>query len=182
MAAYIKTDNRKRIENSRIWMKSLDKYRIEQITGAQKIITIANGRDVWEIRTLDNTCLHSKETAEQVTKVGKQTAQTAEMAAAFRKEGGKPAGAAKIDGVRCAVFRKIDKTGLDHRIWVLPDGRIRRMLSTGTQRGAIALGEPIETHTLESRVDFKWLPGNTIDEALFRPPAGMTVTDRPATK
>src|SRR5690349_7873085 len=89
MTAYIKTDNQKRSENSRVWMKAPDKYRIEQSAGAQKLITIANGRDVWQIDQLRKLCMHSKEDADKVLKVGKQAVQGADLLEAFQKQGGK---------------------------------------------------------------------------------------------
>ena len=182
MSAYRKTDNRKRTENSKIWVKAPDTYRIEQSSGAEQVITIANGRDVWEVRSLTNECFHSKETADKVAAIGKQSAQILRLAPDFRKQGGKPAGRAKIGGVVCSVYRRRDKDGMTHTIWVQPDGRVRRMVSSGTLRGAIALGEPIATHQLESRVDFKWLPAGTMEEALFRPPTGVKITERAPSK
>jgi hypothetical protein len=181
MSASIKTDNQKKFENSRIVMKALNKYRIEQSVGAQTIMTIANGRDVWEVRTITNECFHSIESAEKVAKVGKQTAQGVNPVEEIRKMS-KPAGQAKIGGVMCRAYRRRDAAGMTHTIWVQPDGRIRRMVSSGNQRGAIAIGAPIQEHALESRVEYKWLDSGRIDDSLFRPPAGMKVTERAPSK
>jgi hypothetical protein len=182
MTAYVRTDNQKKFENSRIVMKALDKYRIEQSVGAQTIITIANGRDVWEVRTVTNDCFHSTESAEKVARVGKQTVQGLNVVESFKKRGAKAAGKATIGGLICSIYRQKDNAGMTHTIWVQPDGRIRRMISSGVQRGAVGLGAPVENHLLESRVDYKWLDANKIDESLFRPPAGIKVTERAPSK
>ena len=178
MTAYVKVDNRKKSEFTRVWMKAIDKFRIEQNAGAQKIITIANGRDVWEVRTLTNDCFHSVEKPEKVLKIGKQTLQAVNLLDAFKKQGGKRVGEAKVGGVSCTVYRRTDKNGMKHSLWVMPNGRLRRVASEGIQRGAIGLGEPILTHDLEQRADIKWLDARNLEEALFRPPAGMKVTER----
>jgi outer membrane lipoprotein-sorting protein len=182
MQAYVKTDNQMRSEISRVWFHGPNKFRIEQEAGAQKIITIANGADVWEVRTLNNVVFHSKEKPEKVAKVGKQTYGPVNTLASFLKQGGKKVGTATIDGAACAVYRRTEKTGLTYKLWVQPNGRVRRMQSSGTLRGAISMGAPIETHTVEQRVDFKWPPPEKMDESLFRPPAGAAVTERAASK
>lgn len=177
MSAYVKTDNQKRFENSKIIVKALDKYRIEQSVGAQTITTIANGTDFWEIRSLNNTCQHKSESRDNVIRFGRQTVQGANPVDEFRKKGGRRVGMGKIGGVSCDVFRHTDTAGMVHTIWVQPDGKIRRLLSKGTQRGAISLGAPVQEHSLESRIDYIWLDASRLDEALFRPPAGMKISE-----
>jgi len=182
MSAYVRTDNQKKFEKSRVVMKAYDKYRIEQSVGAQTIMTIANGQDVWEVRTLTNDCLHSKEKAEKVLQIGKQTAKGVNPVDAFKKSGARSAGKAKIDGTLCTSYRRRDAAGMTHTIWVRPDGRIRRMVSKGIQRGAVSLGAPVQNHELESRVEYNWLDASKIDESLFRPPTGIKVSERSPSK
>lgn len=176
MSAFLKTDNQSRTETSRIWIKALDKFRIEQIVGAQKVMTIGNGSDIWQVDTLRNLCMHRRD-ADTVRKMGQQTLEAVDLVKPFKKRGGKRIGQGKIDGVMCTTYKRRDKDGMTYMLWVLPDGRARRMATDGVLTGAKRIGEPIEPHVLQSRNDIKWLDPSKMDEALFRPPVGMKVTE-----
>ena len=177
MSAYTKTDNQSKSENSQIWIKTPAKFRIEQVVGAQKIVTIGNRADIWQVDTLRNACQHRKD-ADTVRKMGLQTLEGVNVLAAFKKQGGKRLGQGKIDGVPCTSYKRRDKDGMTYTLWVLPDGRARRMGASGVVTGASGIGEPIVSHALESRNDIKWLDATKMDEALFRPPAGIAVSER----
>jgi outer membrane lipoprotein-sorting protein len=176
MRATIQTDNQSRSENSHVWMKAPDKYRIEQSAGARKVITIANGADLWQVDTLKKSCEHRKD-ADTVRKMSKQTLDGVNLLDAFKKRGGKRVRQAKIDGALCTLYQRKDKAGMTYMIWALPNGHVRRIATSGTMTGASAMGEEVLTHQLESRADIKWLDGKTMDEALFQPPAGMQITE-----
>jgi hypothetical protein len=182
MNASSKMDNRARSESVKVWFKSSTKFRLERSAGAQTLITMANGTDAWVFNPAQRKGQHTHLTADAVSKLGKQAHGAGDVYKEFIKAGGRKTGTEKVDRVLCDVYRFTDKDGIRHVLWVLPgpDHLSRKMRIEGVMRAAITMGQPMQSHIIESMTDFsKWQVGKPMDEGLFRPPAGITFTEAP---
>jgi outer membrane lipoprotein-sorting protein len=183
MNASSKLDNRARNETVKVWFKDATKFRMERSNGTQSVVTLANGTDAWVFNPAQKKGHHTHLTPDAVAKLVKQTHGAGDVYKEFIKAGGKKTGTEKVGGVLCNVYRFTDKEGLRHVLWVLPgsDNLSRRMKIDGVVRAAAAMGQPMQTHIIESLTDFtKWEVGKNIEEGMFRPPAGIAFEEAPS--
>jgi outer membrane lipoprotein-sorting protein len=182
MHATTSMDNQKRTQTVRLWLKSTTKFRLEQTSGSQSMVTIANGMDAWIIRNGEKTAYHTRQKPDVIAKLQAKPRVAGDIVTDFITKGGKKTGKEKIDGVLCDVYKRTDADKMRHTLWVLPgpDRLARRQVSEGVTVAAAKFGDPMQTHILRSQTDFSdWQLGKPMPESLFTLPAGMKIIEAP---
>lgn len=166
---------------TKVWIKSATKFRLEQAAQGQTLAVINNDADTWQINTTQKKGIHAKQSPQSIAMMNRQGRLFGNDLDQFLKAGAKKNGQEAIDGMACDKYTQKAPNGLLVTLWVLPgpEKLTRRKQMTGTVQAPAAPGAPPQSHAVNRVIDFHWQIGKPMDEALFRPPAGITITEAP---
>jgi len=176
-----KLDKRNQTTTLKAWMKSPNKFRIEETANGRTIVTICDGVHIWLLGKADKKGVHRLRTAQEVAAMTGKLRVIGDDVAGFRKQGGRLKGKVSIDGVLCDLY-EMRKEGLIHQIWVIPgaDRLTKRRLSTGKSEFSTGPGQPMQSHSLRREMTYNWKTNVAMPADLFRVPSGYKIQETQA--
>lgn len=176
-------DKRKQTSTLKAWMKSPNKFRIEESANKRLVITICDGVHIWLLSPGSKNGVHRLRTPQEVATMSGKLRVIGDDVTGFRKSGAKLKGKQRVDGIECDLY-EMRKEGLTHRIWVIPgpDRLTKRRMSFGKSEFSTGPGQPMQSHSLRREMTYNWKTNVPMPASLFKLPAGYKIEEAPAAR